>query len=140
MIINKMPIESQEQFRAEHCADMRALQFDKLINETQRNLKVSKNETFEGKPVFNPHTFSEMLSMPSKKWLMDQVFGAVDIGMVYGPPGCGKTFLIVDMIMSLCTASRWANRFDVERPLYVAYCAGEGIGGLPSSYLDSKTS
>lgn len=134
MMINKMPIESQEQFRAEHCTDMRALQFEKLINETQANLKVSKNESFEGSPVFKPHTFTEMLAMPSKKWLMDQVFGAGDIGMFYGTPGCGKTFLIIDMIMSLCTGSRWANRFDVQRPLYVAYCAGEGIGGLPSRF------
>jgi hypothetical protein len=127
-----MPV--QEQFRAENYADMRASQFEKFYNETHENPKASKNETFEGNPVFKPHTFIEMLAMPPKKWLIDQVFGAGDIGMIYGTSGCGKTFLIIDMIMSLCTGSRWAKRFDVQRPLYVAYCAGEGIGGLPSRF------
>lgn len=135
MIVNKTPIESQEQSKAAHCIDMRVLQFEKLINETQENLKVSKNEIIkQGSPVFKPYTFAEMLEMPPKNWLMDQVFGARDIGMIYGPPGCGKTFVVIDMIMSLCAGSRLANRFDVQRCLCVAYCAGEGIGGLPSRF------
>lgn len=104
----------------------RLLKFDAMVKEAESKLK--------DKLVFTPYSFDEFLKMPPKEWLLDQVFGAGDIGMFYGTPGCGKTFLIIDMIMSLCTGSRWANRFDVQRPLYVAYCAGEGIGGLPSRF------
>ncbi len=134
VIVDKTSIELQEQSEVKHFTDMRALQFEKLIIEADGNPNVSKNEIFESSPVFKPYTFAEMLEMPSKKWLMDQVFGAGDIGMIYGAPGCGKTFLIIDMIMSLCTGSRWANRFDVQRPLYIAYCAGEGLSGLPPRF------
>jgi len=104
----------------------RLSKFDAMVKEAESKLK--------DKLVFTPYSFDEFLKMPPKEWLLDQVFGAGDIGMFYGTPGCGKTFLIIDMIMSLCTGSRWANRFDVQRPLYVAYCAGEGIGGLPSRF------
>jgi RecA-family ATPase len=72
--------------------------------------------------------------MPEKKWVLDQVFGVGDIGMVYGPPGCGKTFVIIDLILNLCMGTQWALRFNVERPLNIAYCAGEGTGGLPARF------
>src|SRR5690606_18401473 len=86
------------------------------------------------KLIFTPYSFDQLLKMPPKEWLLDQVFGAGDIGMIYGPPGCGKTFVVIDMIVRLCTGQKWANGFDVTRRLNVAYCAGEGIGGLPSRF------
>ncbi len=105
---------------AQHPNSDRLSNFEEMEREEESRSK--------DKPVFTPYSFDELLKMPPKEWLLDQVFGAGDIGMFYGTPGCGKTFLIIDMIMSLCTGSRWANRFDIQRPLYVAYCAGEGIG------------
>jgi hypothetical protein len=83
---------------------------------------------------FPPYSFDDVLNMPSKQFLLDQVFGPGDIGMLYGHSGCGKTFVVIDLILKLCTGKRWANRFDVLRPLSVAYCAGEGYGGLPSRF------
>lgn len=111
---------------AQHLYLDRVSKFDEMEKEAESR---SKNQ-----PIFTPHSFAELRNMPPKKWLLDQVFGAGDIGMIYGPPGCGKTFVVIDMIMSLRTGSQWANKFDVKRPLYVAYCAGEGIGGLPSRF------
>lgn len=114
-------IESKE---AEYLA--RLSRFDEMEKEAESKLK--------DKLVFTPYSFDELLKMPPKEWLLDQVFGAGDIGMIYGPPGCGKTFVVIDMIVSLCTGQKWANEFDVTRCLNVAYCAGEGIGGLPSRF------
>lgn len=104
----------------------RLSKFDEMEKEAESKLK--------DKPVFTPYSFDELLKMPPKEWLLDQVFGAGDIGMIYGSPGCGKTFVVIDMIVSLCTGQKWANGFDVTRRLNVAYCAGEGIGGLPSKF------
>ena len=72
-------------------------------------------------PVFTPLSLDELLAMPPKEWLIDQVIGAQDIAMVYGPPGSGKTFLVIDLVLAACTGSQWAMRFDVTRPLSVAY-------------------
>ena len=85
-------------------------------------------------PVFTPYSFDDLLTMPPKEWLIEQVVGVGDIGVLYGRPGCGKTFVGIDMIMAACTGSRWAMRFDTVRPLTVAYCAGEGISGLPARF------
>ncbi len=104
----------------------RILKFDEMEKEAESKLK--------DKFIFTPYSFDELLKMPPKEWLLDQVFGAGDIGMIYGPPGCGKTFVVIDMLVRLCTGQKWANGFDVTRRLNVAYCAGEGISGLPSRF------
>ena len=85
-------------------------------------------------PVFTPYSFDDLMAMPPKEWLIDQVIGPGDIGVIYGAPGCGKTFVGINMIVSSCTGSQWAGRFDVVRPLKVAYCAGEGISGIPARF------
>lgn len=43
------------------------------------------------------------------------------------------------MIIILCTAKPLADRFAVKRRLNVAYCAGEGISGLPSRFQAAAT-
>lgn len=87
-----------------------------------------------GAPKFKPHTLAELRAMPAKQWLIEQVLGASDLGMLYGPPGSGKTFIVVDLLMSACTGRQFAMRFDVQRSLNVAYCAGEGVAGLPARF------
>ena len=83
---------------------------------------------------FRPISLEELLKMPSKEWLVEHLFGAKDLGMIYGPPGCGKTFVIIDLIYSMCLGEKWANKFDIKRPLTVWYCAGEGISGLQARF------
>lgn len=85
-------------------------------------------------PKFKPRSMRDLLAMPPKEWVIDQVIGKGDIAMVYGAPGCGKTFVVIDMIFSACLGQTWAMRFALERRLNVAYCAGEGISGLPSRF------
>lgn len=87
-----------------------------------------------GVPIFHPLTFVDLLGRPPKEWLLEEVFGAGDIGMIYGPPGSGKTFIVIDLCMAACLGRLWAMRFTVARPLAIAYCAGEGLGGLPQRF------
>jgi predicted transcriptional regulator len=83
---------------------------------------------------FQPLSLSDLLSMPPKEWLIDGLIGAGDMGMIYGAPGSAKTFVTVDLIFSACLGRQFAGRFDVVRPLNVAYCAGEGVSGLPARF------
>jgi hypothetical protein len=84
--------------------------------------------------TFQPYSFDQLLLMPPKEWLVEHLFGKNDLGMLYGPPGCGKTFVIIDFIISMCTGESIADRFDICRPLNVWYCAGEGISGLQARF------
>ena len=94
----------------------------------------AERDAAQNTPTFTPLTFEELLNLPAKTWLIDQVIGPGDIAMLYGGPGSGKTFVIIDLIMAACTGTQWADRFPVARPLAVAYCAGEGVSGLPTRF------
>jgi hypothetical protein len=84
--------------------------------------------------IFVPLSFEDVLNMPPKEWLIDGLFGAGDLGMIFGPPGSGKTFIVIDLILAACLGEPFAMRFNVARPLSVAYCAGEGLAGLPDRF------
>lgn len=88
----------------------------------------------EQSPTFMPKSLSDLLAMPPKQWLVDQVIGVGDVAMLYGPPGSGKSFVVIDLIFAACLGWQWARRFTVDRPLAVAYCAGEGVSGLPQRF------
>jgi RecA/RadA recombinase len=85
-------------------------------------------------PVFTPYSFDDLMAMPEKQEIIKGIMGKRDLGMIFGPPGCGKTFVGISMIVSGCTGGQWAGRFDIPHPLNVAYCAGEGISGLPARF------
>ena len=87
-----------------------------------------------GSPRFKPLTLAELLLLPPKVWLVDQFLGAGDLAMLYGPPGSGKTFVVIDLLFAACLGRQFAMRFDALRPLTVAYCAGEGVSGLPARF------
>jgi len=85
-------------------------------------------------PVFRPLGIRELLALPAKQWLIKNVLGVGDLGMIYGPSGGNKTFIAIDLIIAACSGKKWASRFEVMRPLTVAYCAGEGIDGLAQRF------
>lgn len=89
---------------------------------------------------FQPWSMADLLAMPPKVWIIDQVIGAGDLAMVYGAPGCGKTFVVIDLIFAACIGKQFAKRFGVDRPLNVAYAAGEGISGLPMRFAAAAAS
>jgi RecA-family ATPase len=90
-------------------------------------------------PTFQPYTFDELEAMPPKEWIIDSLIGRGDIGMFYGPPGCGKTFTVADLIICGIMGKQWARRFDIPVPLNAAYCAGEGVSGLPARFVAAAT-
>jgi RecA-family ATPase len=79
-------------------------------------------------------TFKELMAMPPKQWLIDDVIGPGDLAMVYGAPGSGKTFVVIDLMLAACSGKAFAGRFEVARPLTIAYAAGEGRTGLPQRF------
>ena len=114
--------------------------FDKLNEQlsnsmtTADELQAAEAEAAAEALRFKPLTFGELLSRPPKEWIVDQVFGTGDLVMLYGPPGSGKTFVLIDLVFAASLGRDFARRFDVAKPLNVAYCAGEGIGGLSQRF------
>lgn len=92
-----------------------------------------------GTPRFTPFSFSDLMQRPPKEWIIDQVLGRGDLVAIFGPPGSGKTMVVVDAIFAACLGQQFAMRFDVARPLNVAYTAGEGLSGLPERFKAAAT-
>lgn len=84
--------------------------------------------------IFHPQTFQELISRPSKQWLIKDIIGPGDLGMIFGDSGSGKTFLVIDLIMAAITGLSWARNFEISEPLTVVYCTNEGLDGLPQRF------
>lgn len=62
------------------------------------------------------------------RWLVDGVLPLVGVGMLYGPPQQGKSFVAVDLACRIASGMPWAG-LDVERGR-VAYLASEDYEGI----------
>jgi putative DNA primase/helicase len=99
--------------------------------------EVAKQLTFaepKGERRFSPLSLQELLNLPAKEWLVEEVIGPKDLFVLFGQPGSGKSFIAIDLIFSCCLGRPFAGRFEVERPMRVAYCGGEGLSGLPARF------
>lgn len=86
----------------------------------------------EGEPAksnrFRPVPFDEFVSRPAPRWLIKGVLPQAGLVVVYGAPGSGKTFAVLDMVASIARGVEWRGR-KVQRGDVVYVCA-EGEGGF----------
>lgn len=104
----------------------------KMIAKTATMAKGERLDKFERLSM------DDLEAMPPKEWIIENIVGPGDLVMIYGAPGCGKTFVIIDMIFAACLGQQFAMRFGVARRLNVAYCAGEGNSGLPQRFKAAR--
>jgi len=52
----------------------------------------------------------------SPRWLVDQLWGAAAVGVIGGAPKCSKTWLALDMSLSVATGTPCLGRYDVPEP------------------------
>ena len=72
----------------------------------------------------------DILAMPDPHWLVDKLVVEQALGFIYGPPGCLKTFIALDMALSFTTGQKtWWNR-GIERKGAVVYISSEGQADL----------
>lgn len=89
-------------------------------------------------PMFKRLSFSELVTRPDKEWLIDDLLGRGDYGMIFGDSGTGKTFAAINLVFCGVTGLKLANRFSIPRPLSIAYAAGEGVSGLPQRFKATR--
>jgi RecA-family ATPase len=70
----------------------------------------------------------ELLNMPAPTWQIDGAIPSGGLVAIYGPPGAGKSFVTIDMAMSIATGRDWFGR-KVE-PGFVVYISAEGGAGI----------
>lgn len=70
---------------------------------------------------------------PEARWLISQVWVAEGVGVVGGQPKLGKSWMGLDMAISVASDTPCLGRFPVERPgPAVVYLAEDGLGAVRS--------
>lgn len=99
---------------------------DETLSNKHRKLQVISS----AKPAkFASLTLHELLSLPPQEWLCDGLFPEKGLAVIYGAPGCGKTFLALDL--AFCVARGGGEWFGRQvKGGSVVLVAGEGVQGL----------
>lgn len=83
---------------------------------------------------FQLHTIPELMARPYSTWIVRDLMPSTGLAVVYGGPGSGKTFLMLDMAMAIARGMQWHGRRT--RQGAVVYIAGEGaMRGRVTAYL-----
>lgn len=76
-------------------------------------------------------TAREFVARPAVEWFIRDVMPRRGVAVVYGPSRAGKTFVVLDMVMTLLsTAPAWHSHRIRNRPSGVVYLAMEGAHGV----------
>lgn len=82
----------------------------------------------ESKPRFQLLTPGELKRIPPLSWLVRGVFPDSGLGAIYGPPGSGKSFLVLHLLGAIAEGREWFSHAVTPAPC--VYCALEGEAGV----------
>ena len=73
-------------------------------------------------------TSEELAGLPDLVWLVDGILPKPCLGVLYGEPGCGKTFVALSIGLAVASGTDWLGRaINSENVLYIA---AEGALGM----------
>jgi hypothetical protein len=76
---------------------------------------------------FHVYSDTELETLPPLRFFVDGVFAEESLLCIYGPPGCGKSFLSLDLACCVSTGSKWLGKaVTLGSALYVAAEGGRG--------------
>lgn len=85
---------------------------------------------FDEEPILPYATFTveDLSNLPEPTWLVENIVPNHSYGALYGVPGAGKSFAILDMLLCVASGKAWHGSKVEQGP--VLYFAGEGVRGL----------
>lgn len=83
---------------------------------------------FQQRQRLRPKALAELVGQPPPILRVARTLPARGLGVVFGDSGCGKTFLIIDLVVALVLERRWFDRR--VRRCGAIYVAAEGRLGL----------
>ncbi|MEI6283391.1 MAG: AAA family ATPase, partial [Alphaproteobacteria bacterium] len=77
---------------------------------------------------YRVYSGGEFAARPAPPWIIKGVLPEADLGVIYGASGSGKSFVVLDIAMSIVRGLPW--RGMKTKPGRVLYIAAEGGGGV----------
>lgn len=102
-----------------------------LTHDNLTSIKVPAAEPQEAPKAsrFRPLGWAAIQAMKPPTWMLGGTLAEATLAMVYGPWGTYKSFVAVDVSLSVALGRPWAGHAAL-RPYNVVYAAGEGVHGL----------
>ncbi len=82
----------------------------------------------EGRRKFEAIPLHEFVSAPSPSWMIKGILPHSGLAMIYGASGSGKSFLAIDIALSIALGSEWCGKKVSQGN--VVYIAAEGAAGI----------
>jgi hypothetical protein len=87
----------------------------------------------ESPPDYGGIDSTELIHEAPTKWLVEGIFERVSVNMIVGGSGCGKSFLVLDLMYKVALGEDW---FGVQtEQIHSAYIALEGGGSMRERVL-----
>jgi hypothetical protein len=80
--------------------------------------------------LFEYLSIEQILALPPPKWLIEKLIVEQAVGFIFGPPGSLKTFIALDMAMSIALRPTWWD-YAIARQGTVVYLLNEGVLSVP---------
>ena len=104
---------------------------EEVVRAVEDLIRLNKDkETVEEKSsdLFNLLTIKNLQQMPPMKWLVKKLLPEKGLACVFGPSGSSKSFLCLDLALSIASQPNW---FDLKvKNVPVLYIALEGVSGV----------
>lgn len=84
--------------------------------------------------AFEIQDLQAALALQPPPAIVDGLLREQDIGVLFGAPGCGKSFVAIALALALASGEPWLGR-EVAGPAPVLYIAGEGAYGIGKRVL-----
>ena len=83
-----------------------------------------------GPSLYELLSVTAIKNLPDPEWLIDGMVIDRGLGFVFGPPGCGKSFITLGQALSIaCGLDSWWGR-TIKRKGPVIYISSEGVGDI----------
>jgi len=79
-------------------------------------------------PRFRPLSPDDLAALPPMRWRVRGILPETGLSAIYGPPGCGKSFLVLDLLAAIAEGRPWFGHATVTAPC--VYLALEGEAGV----------
>lgn len=123
-----LPGYTVEQTMREMLAALRGARSKWNLPEPQDTVEQEEAEREDGSATFTLLDMDELEALPPPTWLIDGLVTDHGLTVAYGPPGAGKSFIVLDMALRIAYGMDWHGR--TTQRVGVLYVAGEGARGL----------
>jgi len=82
------------------------------------------------KPMFQFQSLDDFMKRPAPQWIIKGFLPRAALGVLYGASGSGKSFLALDMAISVARGENWRGARTKQGA--VGYIVAEGAGGFTS--------